>query len=89
MLNPDHPLTITLTAADMNTVLAAIGELPYRIANPIMEKVRQQVLAIDPEAFTQPGQTSAAPPTNALNGSVAQYAVERAAYWANNSQNNP
>jgi hypothetical protein len=52
-MNIDDQLTLTITAADCNAILGALHEapMPYRIAAPLIDKMRQQVAAVDPTAF--------------------------------------
>ena len=40
----DQPLTVTLAAQDWNTVLAAINELPMRIARPVFDQITLQLI---------------------------------------------
>ena len=42
-LQPDFPISITLEAQQWNAVLAALGEAPYRIAAPLINKIVEQV----------------------------------------------
>jgi hypothetical protein len=63
MINADRELSLTLTAGDLNVVFNALSEAPYRVVAPIIEKLRQQVVAVDPTAFDQP-----APERPARNG---------------------
>lgn len=61
MINADRELSLTLTAGDLNVVFNALSEAPYRVAAPIIEKLRQQVVAVDPTAFEQPAPERPAP----------------------------
>ena len=51
MIAPDREFALTLTAAECNVVFNALSEAPYRIAAPIIDKMRQQITAADPGAF--------------------------------------
>jgi hypothetical protein len=44
-LQPDEKLTIVLTAAEWNVVLAQLGEGPYRIVAPLLQKITAQGMA--------------------------------------------
>jgi argininosuccinate lyase len=48
-LDPAAPIAVTLTAAEWNGVLAALGEMPWRMAHPIIGRIVQQVQPPDPE----------------------------------------
>jgi hypothetical protein len=54
MMKAEDPLTLELTAGDVQAIIAALSELPYRVAAPILDRIRKQVLNIDPDAFTPP-----------------------------------
>lgn len=43
--DPNDELSITLTAAEMNVVLDALGNGAYRVVAPIIVKVNEQVKA--------------------------------------------
>lgn len=49
----DQKVTVTFTVNEANTVLAALQEMPYRIADPIirtvLEQVQPQVQAAQPQ----------------------------------------
>jgi hypothetical protein len=60
MLTLDQEIPLTLTVADCNNILLVLNDAPFKIAAPIIEKMRQQILAIDPTAFT-PGAQAAKP----------------------------
>jgi hypothetical protein len=62
MMQPDQTVTLTLTASDCQVLLAALGETPYRIAAPVIDKIRRDILAVDAEAF--------APPPALINGAA-------------------
>lgn len=42
-LDPSERLAVTLTAADWNAVLGALGEAPYRIAAPVVQRIMEQI----------------------------------------------
>ena len=42
-INPDQPLTVTLSAQEWNTVMAGLNELPHRIARPVFDRIGQQL----------------------------------------------
>jgi hypothetical protein len=42
-IEPTQQLAATLTAQEWNTVMAAVNELPHRIARPIFDKLGQQL----------------------------------------------
>jgi hypothetical protein len=42
-MQSDLPVTITLAAQDWNTVLGALGEAPYRLAAPVVQRIVEQV----------------------------------------------
>jgi hypothetical protein len=44
-LQPDQSITITLEAQAWNVVLAALGEAPYRVAAPLINRIMEQVQA--------------------------------------------
>jgi len=48
-IEPNKPLSVTLTAEQWNVVMAALNELPHRVARPIvdasMAQLRQQALS--------------------------------------------
>ena len=40
VMNDDQPtISIELNVQEVNTILAALGELPHRVADPILRKV--------------------------------------------------
>ena len=51
MMQPDQEVSLTLAVADCNVILSLLSEAPYRIAAPLIGKLRNQILAIDPTAF--------------------------------------
>ena len=40
----DKELTLTLSVADVNTVLGALGKGPYEVVEPLIAKIRAQAL---------------------------------------------
>lgn len=42
-LQPDQPLAVTLEAQQWNVVLGALQEAPWRIADPVIRKIAQQI----------------------------------------------
>lgn len=42
-VNPELPLSVTLTAAQWNSVLALIAEGPWRIADPLIKSITRQI----------------------------------------------
>jgi hypothetical protein len=44
-IEADRQLSVTLTAAEWNFVLACIGEAPFKLASPIIGKVMGQIEA--------------------------------------------
>jgi hypothetical protein len=44
-LDSGHPMTFTLTAGQVATVMQAVEELPFRVAAPILVSLRAQVVA--------------------------------------------
>jgi len=67
MIRPDEEVPFTLTAADLNVVFAALQEVPYKVASPIIERMRQAVLAHDPAAFDPPRINGIEPPLPVAN----------------------
>jgi hypothetical protein len=59
MIAPDEMVPLSLSAADLNVVLAALSELPFKVSAPVIERVRAQIVAHDPAAFlpAQPAPT--------------------------------
>lgn len=51
MMNADQDVPLTLTAGDCNVILSLLNEAPYRVAAPLIGKIRSQITAIDPNAF--------------------------------------
>ena len=43
VMNEDQPtISLELHVPEVNTILAALGELPHRVADPILRKVVEQ-----------------------------------------------
>ena len=43
VMNDEQPtISIELSVQEVNTILAALGELPHRVADPILRKVVEQ-----------------------------------------------
>ena len=76
MLHPEYELTLTLKAVEVQTIFAALSELPFKVANPVIAHLQQQVLAIDPTAFEDPNMPRPDKPPNgaALPASAPQEA---------------
>jgi hypothetical protein len=47
-LHPDKELAVILAAREWQVVLAALGDAPYRIASPIVQKIVGQVQPAPP-----------------------------------------
>ena len=66
-MNVPSAFTLTLPSAGMELVFSALGELPYRVARPVIEaanaQIAEQVSAYQQVAPNDP--TTAATPTNA------------------------
>ena len=45
MTQHTDPLIVTLEAQQWNVVLAGLGELPWRVANPVMQRLLPQLEA--------------------------------------------
>ena len=54
MLHPEFELHLTLKAVEVQTIFAALSEMPFRLANPVIATLQRQVLAADPTAFDDP-----------------------------------
>lgn len=69
MLTPDQVLNLQLTAGEVQVVMAGLGELAFRISAPVVDKIRTQLLAVDPEAFgVAPQQQPTTVVRQSLNG---------------------
>jgi hypothetical protein len=66
VLSPEQVIDLRLSVAELQTVLGALGEMPYRLAAPVIEKVRKQILDVDPESFGN---------RPSLNGATQQSAI--------------
>jgi hypothetical protein len=44
-LRPDEPVSVTMTAQDWNIVIEGLCELKFRIANPVLRQITDQVQA--------------------------------------------
>jgi len=53
-MNPDQIIELSLTAADCNALMIGLVEVPYKVAAPLIDKIRTQILAIDSTAFDMP-----------------------------------
>ena len=43
VMNDEQPtISIELSVQEINTILAALGELPHRVADPVLRKVVEQ-----------------------------------------------
>lgn len=49
-MQSDQPVTVTLAAQDWNVVLGALGEAPYRLAAPVVQRIMEQVQEQHPPA---------------------------------------
>jgi hypothetical protein len=54
MISPDEGVPLSITAADLNIVFAALAKLPYEAVAQVIDRLRQQVLLHDPQAFDAP-----------------------------------
>lgn len=50
----NQEVSLTLTAADCNILFQLLNEAPYRVAAPLVDKMRRQILAVEPSAFDAP-----------------------------------
>lgn len=64
-ISPTAPIAITLEAQQWNVVIGALGEIPWRIADPVLREITTQA---------QAAATEAAPPPAKPNG--AAHAIE-------------
>lgn len=39
----DTEFNFTLTAADLNILFSALGEMPHRISDPLIQKLQKQI----------------------------------------------
>ena len=42
-MQPDQPIAITLEAQQWNVVLGALGEAPWRLSNPVIQRIVGQI----------------------------------------------
>jgi hypothetical protein len=62
MTQPTDPITITLQFQQWNVVLTALGDAPWRHADPVIREIGQQAAQVT-QAIQQPAaQTTAAEP---------------------------
>lgn len=54
------PITITLEAQQWNVVLGALGEVPWRIADPVIRAIVQQTQEPPAEALSPPAKPNVA-----------------------------
>jgi hypothetical protein len=66
MIDPKTEFDLKLTADAVNVVMGALSEAPYRIAAPVIETIRRQIVAVEPTAFDTPQAAPSPPP--AANG---------------------
>jgi hypothetical protein len=50
-MDTNQEIPLTLTAGDASILLQLLNEAPYRVAAPLIDKMRRQILAVDPTAF--------------------------------------
>ena len=55
MFDANDPLPVTLTAGEWNLVLGVLHEAPYRIAQPLIQKITQQATEGRPQVATGRG----------------------------------
>jgi hypothetical protein len=60
MIDANKPMTVSLMAGQMNVVMQALYELPYKHSAPVIEELRRQISEAAPEAF----EMAAAPRVN-------------------------
>lgn len=51
MLSPDQVIDLRMTVNELQVVMTALGEMPYRASAPVIESLRKQLLEADPDAF--------------------------------------
>lgn len=54
MLDPNQNISVTLSAMQWNLVLEQLDNGPHRMVRPLIDSVRQQCMANDPEAQLNP-----------------------------------
>jgi hypothetical protein len=42
-IEPNQPLTVTLTAYEWNVVMEGVNELKHRVARPVFDRIGQQL----------------------------------------------
>jgi len=62
MIDVNTPLVLNVTAGEMQLLMNALQELPFRLSAPVIGKLEQQIREQAPGAFEMPAQ--------ALNGSA-------------------
>lgn len=68
-MNFDQEVSLTITAADVNILFQLLNDAPFRVAAPLIDKMRRQILAVDPAAFDVPAQPQFMPtPNGAISG---------------------
>jgi hypothetical protein len=65
-MEPDEPISITLTAAEWNVVIDALMDRPYRVAAPLVRTIGMQAK----------GEHPAAPEMPRPNGEIAAHAPD-------------
>ena len=69
-INPEERLVVTLTAQQWNIVLGALGEAPFRIAQPVVQQIIAQAQRAQ-QMQEQTVQNRAVPPAAFINGDGA------------------
>jgi hypothetical protein len=71
-MNFDQEIHLTITAGDCNVLFQLLNDAPFRVAAPLIEKMRGQILAADSSAFNppspQPQSFNPPPPNGAIQG---------------------
>ena len=67
-MNFDQEVSLTMTAADVNILFQLLNDAPFRVAAPLIDKMRRQILAVDPSAFDVPNSQPQFMPTP--NGAI-------------------
>jgi hypothetical protein len=67
-LNPEQLVSFEMQAKEWDVVFQALGDLPYRFANPIVQKLGQQL---------QKYNDAAPPPGAQVNGSGEKVGVQQ------------
>jgi hypothetical protein len=62
MIDAARLVTVTLPAGAMDVVMRALYELQYKVAAPVIEELRRQILEAEPQAFDVPAAAAAQPP---------------------------